>query len=104
MTKPQRDGWRELCRREGIAETEVRLVHERYAAYRRFAAGGSGDPIPLDRWFRFYHLEKTSEGVQAGGPPPGGAADGDGINDACLQRPAAFLRVLLAYDRSRADG
>lgn len=94
-------GWQDMCRESGINPDEVRLIHERYAAYRQFTNEGTADQIPLERWFRFYHLEKTSEGIQAGAPSEGCSADGDAVNDACLKRPAEFLRVLLAFDRSR---
>lgn len=89
--------WRCLCREEGIDPAEVRLVFERYDAYRRYTERGTGDPIGVDQWFRFYHREKTSEGVQAGAPVAGCSADGDAVNNACLKKPAAFLRALIAY-------
>lgn len=91
--------WEGMCQTAGIDPDEVRLVYARYEAYRRFTEHASGEAIPLERWFRFYHLEKTSEGIQAGAPTPGGcSADGDAVNDACLRRPAEFLRVLRAYE------
>jgi len=97
MNDIDNDDWRGLCRQEGIDPAEVRLVYERYDAYRRYTEGGSGDPIGVDQWFRFYHREKTSEGVQAGAVPEGCSADGDAVNNACLAKPAVFLRVLIAY-------
>ena len=98
MTNSAESGWQALCRQHAIDPVEVRLIHERYEAYRRFTDGGDGDAIPLDLWFRFYHREKTSEGIQAGAPVEGCSADGDAVNNACLKKPAEFLRVLLAYD------
>jgi len=90
-----------MCRQEGIDPGEVRLVFERYDAYRRFTDKGSGAAISLQQWFRFYHREKTSEGVQAGPAPGGCSADGDAVNNACLRKPAEFLRVLTAYGDAR---
>jgi len=87
-----------MCRQEKIDPDEVRLVFERYEAYRRFTETGAGAAISLDQWFRFYHREKASEGNQAGPAPGGCSADGDAVNNACLQKPAEFLRVLTAYD------
>ncbi len=90
--------WQAMCRAAGIEPDEVRLVYRRYEAYRRFTETASGEAIPLERWFRFYHREKTSEGIQAGAPAAGGcSAGGDAVNDACLKRPAEFLRALMAY-------
>ena len=103
MTNSPESDWRALCRQLAIDPVEVRLVHERYEAYRRFNEDGVGDAIPLHQWFRFYHREKTSEGIQAGAPVEGCSADGDAVNNACLERPAEFLRVLLAYDLGRSS-
>lgn len=101
----EKHDWEGMCRAEGIDPDEVRRVYRRYEAYRRFTESASGEAIGLERWFRFYHLEKTSEGIQAGAPTPGGcSADGDVINDACLKRPAEFLRVLIAYGRAGGTG
>jgi hypothetical protein len=97
MKNIDNDDWRGLCREEGIDPAEVRLVYERYDAYRRYTDGGAGDPLGVDQWFRFYYREKTSEGIQAGAVPEGCSADGDAVNNACLAKPAVFLRVLIAY-------
>jgi len=97
MTQKEPQDWQGLCRQASIDPDEVRLVYERYDAYRRYTEEGSGGSIPLEQWFRFYHREKTSEGAQAGQLPGGCSADGDAVNDACLKKPAEFLRVLLAY-------
>ena len=95
------DRWLELCQSTGIDPQEVRLIHDRYAAYRSFTEKNSGSVISLEQWFRFYHLEKNSEGLQAGAPVDGCSADGDAVNNACLQRPAEFLEALIAYDAVR---
>jgi len=98
----ERAGWQAICHDERINPDEIRLVFERYDAYRQFTQTGAGEPIPLETWFRFYHREKTSEGIQ-GGPLPGGcSADGDAVNNACLQKPTEFLRALAAFDAERA--
>ena len=94
MTEP--GSWRRLAQEASIDPNEVRLVYERYDAYREFTSR-SGAPLPLEQWFRFYHREKSSEGIQAGPPPSGCSADGDAVNDGCLKRPAEFLQVLIAY-------
>jgi hypothetical protein len=93
--------WQAICRTEAINPEEVRLIFERYDAYRQFTRGGAGEAIPLEVWFRFYHREKTSEGVQAGPLPGGCSADGDAVNNACLLKPAEFLRALTAFEAGR---
>lgn len=102
MQSESRD-WQGMCRQEGIDPDEVRLVFARYEAYRRFTENGAGEAISLSQWFRFYHREKTSEGIQAGPAPGGCSADGDAVNNACLKKPTVFLRVLTAY-RDAGDG
>lgn len=92
------DRWLELCRTSGIDPQEVRLIYDRYDAYREFTGKNTGSAIPVEQWFRFYHLEKNSEGMQAGALVDGCSADGDAVNNACLRRPGAFLEVLKAYD------
>ena len=94
--------WRAICRDEGIDTREVQLIFERYDAYRQFTQAGAGEAIPVETWFRFYHREKASEGVQAGPAPGGCSAEGDAVNNACLRKPAEFLRALVALAAERA--
>ena len=95
------DQWLELCRATGIDPQEVRLIYDRYDAYRGFTVKATGSSLPLEQWFRFYHLEKDSEGLQAGAPVEGCSADGDAVNNACLRHPGVFLEVMQAYDAAR---
>ena len=89
--------WQALARAHRIDPEEVRLVFDRFDAQRRFHAGGAGEPLELARWFRFYRMEKASEGRQAGPAPSGCSIDSDAVNDACIERPVEFLTVLEAY-------
>ena len=98
------DQWRELCLQANIDPEEVRLIYDRYDAYKSFTVERTNDSISLEQWFRFYNLEKNSEGLQAGAPVEGCSADGDAVNNACLKRPAEFLQVLKAYDAAQAAG
>ena len=92
--------WLLLCERYRIDPAELKVVFARYQAHRRFAQQGGDGAIPLERWFRFYVLEKSSEGEQAGIFTE---APHDTINDACLARPRRFLEVLQAYSREEPD-
>jgi len=96
--------WPELCDLAKIDPNEVRLIYERYDAYKGFTVKRVGESISLEQWFRFYILEKNSEGMQAGAPVEGCSADGDAVNNACLKRPGDFLQVLKAYDAARIAG
>lgn len=102
MTPHAQEDWQALCRQEGIDPGEVRLVFERYDAYRTYTKKTSNGAISLEQWFRFYHAEKSSEGGEAEQVPSGCSADGDAVNNACLTRPAQFLKVLSAYSTGGA--
>lgn len=95
--------WLDICRAERIDPDEVRLVYSRYDAYRRYADGGD-DAAALNQWFRFYRMEKASEGEQAGPSPSGCSVDSDAVNNACIKRPAPFLQALQAYGTSQRNG
>lgn len=97
MTAAPQPDWRELARQHRIDPEEVRLVFGRFDAHRQFAGGGRAEPLALAQWFRFYRLEKASEGQQAGPAPAGCSVDSDAVNDACIHRPGEFLQVLSAY-------
>ncbi len=96
--------WQHLAEQLNIDPDEVRLVHERYAAQCQFAAERGGGSLPITQWFRFYHLEKASEGQQTGAAPTGCSVDSGAVNNACIRRPGEFLQVLQAYDVAAADG
>jgi len=100
VKQEMQDSWLELCQTSGIDPQEVRLIYERYDAYRGFTEKKTGSAISVEQWFRFYYREKNSEGLQAGAPVEGCSADGDAVNDACLNRPGDFLKVLKAFEQS----
>ena len=89
--------WLEICSAQRIDPEEVRLVFARFDAYRRFTGVGADGPDALAQWFRFYHMEKASEGEQAGPAPSGCSVDSDAVNNACIKRPAEFLVALKAF-------
>jgi hypothetical protein len=92
--------WLNMCTAAHIDPDEVRLVFDRYDAYRRYTKVKEGDSAALEQWFRFYHMEKASEGEQVGPSPSGCSVDSDAVNNACIKRPGPFLAVLKAYDVS----
>jgi hypothetical protein len=94
--------WLELCRESCIDPEEVRLVFKRYDAYRRYTNSRRGGTAELDQWFKFYHMEKASEGEQAQPAPSGCSIDSGAVNNACIKRPAEFLKALQAYAGDRS--
>ena len=97
MTHETGQVWCDLCRESGIDPEEVRLVFARYDAYRQYTNTQNNRAIALEQWFRFYHMEKASEGDEAQPAPSGCSVDSDAVNNACIKRPAEFLKVLQAY-------
>lgn len=89
--------WLEVCRDQRIDPEDVRVVFARYESYRKFSAERPGAAMPLEQWFNFYHLEKSSEGQQAGPAPSGCSVDSEAVNDAVISRPGIFLQALIAY-------
>lgn len=100
MNKQSARHWLELCRTEGIDPDEVRLVFSRYDAYREYTDKLS-QAIPLEQWFRFYRIEKSSEGDESEPAPSGCSVDSDAVNNACISRPTEFLAALKAYAVAR---
>ena len=97
MTDATEQIWRDLCGESGIDPEEVRLVFTRYDAYRKYTNTQHNRAIALEQWFRFYHMEKASEGDEAQPAPSGCSVDSDAVNNACIKRPTEFLKVLQAY-------
>ena len=95
--------WRELALRHQIDPEEVRMAFDRFDAQRQFRAKTGHEPIGLSQWFRFYRLEKVTEGRQAGPTPGGCSIDSAAVIDACIERPAKFLQVLQACVDAEAD-
>ena len=89
--------WLDRCRHARIDPDEVRVVFARYDAYRRYTLQHRGQAIGLEQWFRFYRMEKASEGEQSQPAPAGCSVDSDAVNNACIQRPIEFLEVLKVF-------
>jgi hypothetical protein len=98
MNAPRTSEWLGLCQEHKVDPEEVRLVYSRYDAYRTYTGKSGGSVIELEQWFRFYHMEKASEGDQAEPAPSGCSVDSDAVNNACIKRPAEFFIVLKSYD------
>jgi hypothetical protein len=102
MGATTQNDWLSMCRDRRIDPDEVRLVFGRYEAYRDFNQARVDSGISLDQWFRFYHMEKSTDGENAGPAASGCSVDSDAVNNACIRRPGPFLEVLKAY-RTVAD-
>jgi hypothetical protein len=109
MSNPSNLGdWVSACRAEGFDPAELRLVLERYRAYRGYHQQGRGaEPLPLARWFAWYRMENGSEAGQQAPSPSGCSVDEGSRNRGAIRKPAAFLRLLqqmLVAESGGADG
>ena len=97
MTQAPPQDWISLAHAEGVDPAEVRLVLSRYQAYLRYyQTGRRGDPLPLETWFNWFHMETASE-VQQNAPTASGCSvDPNARNRGAISKPEAFLKVLAA--------
>lgn len=97
MAEAAGPGWQGQAAAEGLDPGEVRLVFGRYRAYCRYHRSQRGsEPLPLETWFGYYHLEAASEAGQNAPTASGCSVDASARNRGAVARPAAFLRVLAA--------
>jgi len=61
--------WRERCVELGLDPQEVKSVSKRYDMYRLYTDDQGGDTLPLERWYKWYRVEKLSEGHAMLTPP-----------------------------------
>jgi hypothetical protein len=95
MSESATTGWLAACRDEGLDPAELRLVLDRYRAYRAYYVKGQrGEPLPLETWFSWYRMEAASEAQQQAPSPSGCSVDNDARNRGLMAKPAAFLKVL----------
>lgn len=95
MTGEVQPDWLLGCQEEGIDPGEVRLVYQRYEAYRGFYLQGRGEPLSLEAWFNCYRIETASEATAQSKPSPSGCSVDDGShNRGVIRKPEAFLKVL----------
>jgi len=96
--------WRTRCSELGLDPQELKSVSGRYDMYKRFTDDQGGNTLPLARWYKWYRVEKLSEGHAMLTPP---AADCSVGQEAAGPGPvvgeATFLELLQLY-RAAASG
>jgi hypothetical protein len=68
--------WRIRCAELGLNPQEVKSVAGRYDMYVRFTESQGGAALPLARWYKWYRVEKLSEGHAMLTPPATGCSIG----------------------------
>lgn len=104
MELEKSNDWRSLCEQHSLDPDEVRIVAERFDMYTSYTESTAGSALPLERWYKWYRIEKLSEGHAATGAPPAGcsvSADASGRVEV-LGEPE-FLRLLQLYRESVPD-
>jgi hypothetical protein len=95
--------WRERCAELGLNPQEVKSVSGRYEMYERYTGLQGSEVLPLDRWYKWYRIEKLSEGHAMLTPPVAGCSVGpDTAASGPVVSEADFLQLLNLY-RSRGQ-
>jgi hypothetical protein len=84
--------WDSECERLGLDPFEVRKVSQRYDMYRNYTEQQAGQCLPLERWYKWYRIEKLSEGHATRMPPAAGCSIEPGAED---EQPVVSEREFL---------
>jgi hypothetical protein len=68
--------WRQRCTTLGLDPQEVKSVSSRYDMYKNYTDENGGNTLPLARWYKWYRVEKLSEGHAMLAPPVAGCSVG----------------------------
>lgn len=97
----QNEQWRIRCTELGLDPQEVKAVSGRYDMYARYTSSQGSEVLPLDRWYKWYRVEKLSEGHAMLTPPVAGCSVGaDTMPAGPVVGESDFLQLLELY-RSR---
>ena len=104
MHAEDHNGWLSLCSQYGLDPDEVRIVSGRYDMYKDYNDTDSSTALPLDRWYRWYRIEKLAEGHAAIGASVAGCSVDPGaeVRQQVLGE-AEFLQVLKLYRETEAE-
>ncbi len=90
--------WRQRCISLGLEPQEVKSVSSRFDMYKRYTDEQGGDTLPLDRWYKWYRVEKISEGHGMLAPPVEGCSIGPDTNaSGPVVSETDFLELLQLY-------
>ena len=95
------DNWRERCSELGLDPYEVKSVSQRFDMYQEYYEENGRNALPLARWYKWYRVEKLSEGHATLQPPAQGCSI-DAESSDPSQAPAVvseteFLELLQAF-------
>lgn len=95
---PNDKPWRMRCAELGLDPQEVKSVSSRYDMYKSYTDEQGGNTLPLARWYKWYRVEKLSEGHATVAPPADGCSVGpEAVPQAPLISEMDFLELLQLY-------
>jgi hypothetical protein len=90
--------WRQRCIELGLDPQELKSVSNRYDMYKTYTDANGGNTLPLPRWYKWYRVEKLSEGHAMLVPPVDGCSIGpDTATDGPVISETDFLGLLESY-------
>jgi hypothetical protein len=93
--------WRQRCIEFGLDPQELKSVSSRYDMYKTYTDANGGNTLPLPRWYKWYRVEKLSEGHAMLAPPVDGCSIGpDTAPDGPVISEPDFLELLQSYRQS----
>jgi hypothetical protein len=98
MNTAEIPSWRQHCRELGLDPQELKSVSSRYDMYKSFTDDQGGETLSLARWYKWYRVEKLSEGHAMLAPPVQGCSVGPEIESTgpVISEPD-FLQLLELY-------
>jgi hypothetical protein len=93
--------WRQQCKAIGLDPQEVKSVAKRFAMYKTYTDAQGGNTLELPDWYKWYRVEKLSEG-HANLTPPGQGCSIESSTDnpearSTIVGETEFLALLEAY-------
>ena len=101
MNNPPNNTWRQRCRQIGLDPQEVKSVSARYDMYKDYTDQHANETLDLARWYKWYRVEKLSEGHAMTTPPAQGCSIGPETEPAGpVVEESDFLELLELYRAS----
>jgi hypothetical protein len=100
MNNASPHSWRVRCSALGLDPQELKSVSGRYDMYKSYTDEHADDTMELARWYKWYRVEKLSEGHGMLTPPAEGCSIGPDTGPAGpIVSEADFLELLRLYRR-----
>jgi hypothetical protein len=104
MLNTENIDWRARCQELGLDPQQIKSVSQRYDMYQTYTDEQSGETLPLARWYKWYRVEKLSEGHAMQTPPEQGCSVGPDVHQSGnVVSEQDFLQILQSYRTSRGQ-